>query len=334
DSGVLLIDRAGAVSYANARLGQLLGAPSERLLGRPRDEALAGLLLPGDQDGAARWHTAPPGDPPRILRRFSDEVLDSDGSPLGLIEVYTDITELEAVNQLKDEFVAAAAHDLKTPVTAIKGYAQIAMRLARRLEDQRIVQQLEIINARSNDLTYLMDSILDLSRIQAGRLRLELSAFAAQDALAKIIQQLDYDLQRQRRAVDLVQPAAPVMVSWDRARIERVLLNLLGNAIKYSPAGGPLGLLLRQPAPGEVELVVTDHGIGIPPEERERIFERFYRVRQAIDDGFKGTGMGLYLARSVVEEHGGRIWAADALHGGPGTSVFVSLPAEAPAEGA
>lgn len=330
DSGVLLIDRSGTIRYANARLGQLLGAPSERLFGLPRDQALAGLLLPqpGGPGGAASWRTA--HRPPRILRRFSNEVHDSDGAPLGQIEVYTDITELEAVNQLKDEFVAAAAHDLKTPVTAIKGYAQIAMRQARRLEDQRIVQQLEVINARSNDLTHLMDSILDVSRIQAGRLRLELKTFAAQEPVARIIRQLDYDLQRQRRAVALDQPAEPIIVTWDQARIERVLLNLLGNAIKYSPGGGALELALRQPAPDEVELIVSDHGIGIPPAERERIFERFYRVRQAIDDGFKGTGMGLYLVRNVVEEHGGRIWAADAIHGGPGTSMIVRLPVRAP----
>ena len=107
------------------------------------------------------------------------------------------------------------------------------------------------------------------------------------------------------------------------------MINLIGNALKYSPAGGPVALRARYLADAgqdAVELAVTDHGIGIPPGERAQVFERFFRGRQAIADAFKGSGLGLYICRGIVAAHGGRIWAADALHGGPGTTIFVVLP--------
>jgi signal transduction histidine kinase len=271
------------------------------------------------------------GPLPRVLQRTIDDVYDGDGQPLGTIEVYADITHIEEVNQLKDEFVAAAAHDLKTPVTAIKGYAQIGLRLARRLDQPRLVQYLDMINTRSDELTYLMDSLLDVSRIQAGRLRLEIEPLLVHDLIAKVVQYFEFDLQRQQREIVVDLPPEPLRVEWDPPRMERMLINLISNAIKYAPHGGPIELRVRRlPSPtagtNDIEIAVTDHGIGIPSAERERVFGRFYRVRQTIEAGFKGTGLGLYISQSVVTAHGGTIWADAALHGGPGTTIFVRLP--------
>ena len=331
DSGVLLIDGQNIVRYANARLGELLGADVGRWPGQPRGALLGALLAPVERPSAPfygdLWATA--GPPRRVLRRFTNQVTEPGGGPAGTIEVYSDVTTLHEMDQLKDEFVAAAAHDLKTPVTAVKGYTQIALRLARKSGDQRLLQQLEMINARSDDLAYLMDTLLDMSRIQAGRLRLDVEPAALSALVGRVARHFEFDLRRQKRTLAVDLPGEAIDLEWDGPRVERLLINLIGNALKYSPAGGPVELRARHlDDAGEdtIELAVTDHGIGIPPEERDRIFERFFRGRQAIADAFKGSGLGLYISQGVVAAHGGRIWAADALHGGPGTTIFVVLP--------
>jgi two-component system phosphate regulon sensor histidine kinase PhoR len=334
DSGVMLVDRAGIVRYANARLGKLFATDVRYWPGQPR-----GAVLQLPLQLLERSSTTFGGDmlewrrdsQRRVLHRMEDDVFDSAGELLGMIEVYTDVTDIEEVNQLKDEFVAAAAHDLKTPVTAIKGYAQIGLRLAQRIDQPRLVKYLDMVNTRSDELTYLMDSLLDVSRIQAGRLRLEVEPLLVHTLIAKVMQYFEFDLQRQHRTVDVELPAEPLTVEWDAPRMERVLINLISNALKYSPGSSAVGLRVRRIAatasePAQVELAVTDHGIGIPADERALIFERFYRVRETVEAGFKGTGLGLYICYSVVGAHGGRIWADAALHGGPGTTVYVYVP--------
>lgn len=337
DSGVLLRDESGIVRYANARLGALVEVDVTQWRGHPRADLMPTTLQPLKQsehlfDGQL-WVVV--GATPRVLRRFAQHVTDQDGTPLGSIEVYSDVTQLHRTNQLRDEFVAAAAHDLKTPVTAIKGYAQIALRLARTLEEPRLVQQLAMINARSDDLARLMDSLLDMSRIQAGRLQLDLTTLTVQDLVGHVMKHFDFDLHRRQRSIVRDLPADPLDVEWDRHRMEGVLINLIGNALKYSPEGGDVIVRVRHipdaPQLGNdaVELAVTDYGIGIPVAERENIFDRFYRVREAVEHGFRGTGIGLYTSHSIVKAHGGRIWAADAIHGGRGTTVFIRMPRRA-----
>jgi two-component system phosphate regulon sensor histidine kinase PhoR len=338
DSGVLLTDEQGIIRYANARLGMLLNVDVADWPGRERAAMLPGkltrfmptnTLLDGDH-----WEIVEPSH--RILRRFAESVADHTGATIGSIEVYSDTTQIYEMNQLKDEFVAAAAHDLKTPVTAVKGYAQIALRLARKLDDPKLLQQLTMINARSDDLRLLMDGLLDMSRIQAGRLQLDLQPIVVQQLIANVIKHFDFDLQRKQRAVTCQLPAEPVAVEWDRHRIEGVLINLIGNALKYSPDGGDVSVRVQLVEQASnitdcaVEIVVTDHGIGIPVGERARIFDRFYRTPEVVEYGFRGTGIGLYITHSIVQMHGGRIWADDAVHGGLGTSLFMTLPVHAP----
>ncbi len=330
DSGVLLVDRAGIVRYANAQLGQLLESDTAGWLGRPRDEALPPSLIRHTTSraliGGEIW--AHHGATVRLLQRYVAPVNDPLGAQQGTIEVYTDVTAILEMNRLRDEFIAAAAHDLKTPVTAVKGYAQIAQRLAKRLGDQRLIDQLGMINARSDELARLMDGLLDMSRLQGARLRLDLQETTLQAIVARVAGYFEFDLRRRGRTLQVDLPAESIAVRWDRARIEAVLINLVDNALKYSPDGERV-ILAAQRAPGASDVVlltITDHGIGVPLAERERIFERFYRARQAVERGFKGTGIGLYIARSIVELHGGRIWVGDALHGGAGATFHLRLP--------
>lgn len=329
DSGVLLVDQGGVVRYTNARMAALLGIDVATWIGRPRAE-LPRPALDGEQSveglSGALWELE---DPPRVLRCATSSVYDRHAAPMGTVEVYSDVTAIQHMNRLKDEFIAAAAHDLKTPVTAVKGYAQIALRMARRLGDEKLVQQLAMINARSDDLTHLMESLLDISRIQAGRLRLDLAETSLGVLVEAVLLHFDFDLRRQNRTLTLEIAEPELLVCWDRLRIIRALANLISNALKYSPEGGPVVLaadVLRHAHHTSVQFWVTDSGIGIPEEERERVFERFYRVPQTVAYGFKGTGLGLYICRHVVEAHHGRVWITDARYGGHGTSICVLLP--------
>ncbi len=337
DSGVLLTDQSGIVRYANARLGSLLEVTVAAWPGQQRADIMRLALQPVTQQSplfeGELWQVV--AGEGRILRRFVQPVADHTGQPLGSLEVYSDVTQLLKTDQLRDEFVAAAAHDLKTPVTAVKGYAQIALRVASKLNEPRLVQQLTMINARSDDLALLMDSLLDMSRIQAGRLQLQISPVLVQDLVKHVTKHFDFDLQRKQRTITCQLPEEPLEVAWDRHRMEGVLINLIGNALKYSPDGGDIHLqaqrVMEKANQGDdaVVLTVTDHGIGIPPAERELIFQRFYRVREAVERGFRGTGIGLYISQMIVSLHGGRMWASDALHGGRGTTMHIVLPTTA-----
>jgi|GEM_PF-6368230 len=329
DSGVLLTDQHGIVRYTNTRLGTFFDTDVATWIDRPRAAVMPTTLTRLEHEESLfdgeLWEFA--GTQRRVLSRFVEQVYDLTGTSLGGIEVFSDVTQVQEMNQLKDEFVAAAAHDLKTPVTAIKGYAQIGLRLARQLGAERLIQQLAMIDARSTELSHLMDALLDLSRLQAGRFELAFETFDVGDLVRSAAQHFAFDLRRRGRELVLDLPPTPVQVTWDRTRMLGVLINLIGNGIKYSPDGGIVEVRVAlAPHDDAVQLTVTDYGIGIPVAERERIFDRFYRTREAVEGSFKGTGIGLYISRRVVELHGGTIEAIAALHGGTGSTMVLVLP--------
>lgn len=227
----------------------------------------------------------------------------------------------ESALRMRDEFLSIAAHELKTPITALLGYAQFAQRRLRRdgmMEAGQIGQVLQTITGQAGRLTRLLDQLLEISRLGAGRLTLERQSL---DLTALVRQVVDGGAWSDRHSLTLDLPRA-LDVPIDALRIEQVLTNLLDNAVKYSPDGGVIEVGLRQASSVEAELSVRDHGLGIPAERRERIFERFY---QAHADGHRsGWGLGLSICRQIVELHGGRIDAAFPDDGG--TRIIVRLP--------
>jgi two-component system, OmpR family, phosphate regulon sensor histidine kinase PhoR len=271
-----------------------------------------------------------------FFRWFTGPVKDSDGTVIGSIEVFTDVTRIQMENQLKDEFIASAAHDLKTPVTAIKGFTQMALRLSRKQPDMNLTKQLDMVLARTNELSHLMETLLDMSRLQGERFALNIENGTLQELIYRVLRYFDFDTQRQHRVITVDVPPEPIEVVWDLNRMERVLINLIGNALKFSLAREEVVVQGKthksETGQDEIILTVTDFGIGIAPAERERVFERFYRVRETIDAGFKGSGLGLYLARSTVELHGGKIWIEDATRQERGTTIFIIMPCHAPSE--
>jgi signal transduction histidine kinase len=214
--------------------------------------------------------------------------------------------EAQQAIAVRENFLSMAAHELKTPVTSLRGFAQLLVRrldLQKELEPARLRQALETINQQSERLLHLIVRLLDLSKLEAGRLELEPEITNLTALLERLVEGLRATPERHTVVMNL--PAEPVQALVDPLRIEQVVSNLVDNAIKYSPEGGLIDLTLTPlPAQQLVQLRVKDQGVGIPVEHREHIFEQFY---QAQHRGFAGIGMGLYITRQIIELHGGQI---------------------------
>jgi len=257
------------------------------------------------------------------------------GREPGLLAVILDTTdavlERERAVKEKDEFLTVASHELKTPLTAISMAAQIIRRgLSRGTLDVALLErQSTTLEAQVKRSAKLIGDLLDISRLRAGRLDLE----RAPVDLAMLVQevrdrQTDALPPEQAERIGLISDDDPVFVEGDLARLDQVVTNLVTNAVKYSPDGGPVELRVARDG-GSAVLVVTDHGIGIPLEERTTNFAPFQRGASAQARRIEGTGLGLYITQRIVNEHGGHLTMEET--SGGGTTVTVRLPALAPA---
>jgi len=253
------------------------------------------------------------------------------------IELQTGYERLQELDKLKSQFLSIASHELKTPITAMSGFVQIAVRRIRRRlgagrpnepdwkkEEETLLEQLEVVQRQTGKLARLVDELLDVSRIESGRLELRLADVDLPELAAEVMRR--HQLMATKHELRLVyDPDRKLAVRGDRDHLEQVLNNLIGNAMKYSPAGGAIEVKVARVGEHEVELSVGDHGIGIRPAELARVFGLFYRSpdRDARDVG--GMGLGLYITKEIVDRHNGRIWAESEL--AQGTTFHVALPA-------
>jgi len=236
-----------------------------------------------------------------------------------LIDEATSVRAREEATRLKDDFLSAAAHDLKTPLTTITALAQLLERWA--LRDPAAPADLGRIRrlvAEAERLRTLVLELLDAARVEQGRILGAREEFDLVELCREVLGRQASE--RHRFALDA---AGPVIGAWDRVRIAQLVENLVENAVKYSPDGGEVRVGVRREA-GTAELTVADRGIGIPADDLPRLFDRFHRGSNVDDRRFSGMGLGLYICRGIVEQHGGRIRAESAP--GVGTTFHVSLP--------
>lgn len=260
----------------------------------------------------------------------------------GALVVLQDVSALKEAERLKDEFIAIAAHELRTPMTAIRGYATMLLRQSQRQQssadtstsDSADLQReaLETIDQATSRLAELTDDLFDVARLQAGRLDLR---FEPQDLVALVRRVIKRaQITSQQHQIELRDAPDMLVVDIDPHRFEQVLGNLLSNAIKYTLDGGPIELTVHEvtDANGDPSalLTISDHGIGIPTDQQSRIFTRFSRAANAQERGITGTGLGLYISRELVERHNGRIWFES--KEGVGTTFFISLPVHVEAD--
>lgn len=251
-------------------------------------------------------------------------IRNSAGEITGAVAVSSDITELHHLMRQKDEFLSVASHELKTPLTSMKGFTQIAMRRLLKSGHAPEAEMLVQVDRQINRLSELVNDLLDVSRIQTGRLTMEPVSYNFADQVRRVaeIMQATTEL----HTIHLKIPEE-LQIRGDLNRLEQVLINLLGNAIKYSPQGGNIHVCLVEKG-GEVQLSVCDEGIGIPEKDRVHLFERFHRASNVVTHKIPGFGLGLYISYEIMKAHGGRIWLEQSMTSQKGACFCIALPTD------
>src|SRR5256714_1370508 len=239
--------------------------------------------------------------------------------------------QLKELDRMKSQFLSIASHELKTPITAMSGFLQVALRRVRRLGEvgasapvaeslRGITEQLEVVYRQTGKLARLVDELLDVSRIQTGRIEFRYGDVDLSELANEVATRMQ--LTTTTHTISVLRDPESVVTA-DRDHLEQVLNNLVTNAIKYSPTGGAITIEVRPDDDG-VRLSVTDQGIGIPEKELDAIFGLFYRSPDRAARDAAGMGLGLYISREIVVRHGGRIWAESG--GAKGSTLNVVIP--------
>lgn len=255
----------------------------------------------------------------RIYDYILVPVLDAKGEVTAIAGTTRDITEIKKLAEQKDEFLAIASHELKTPLTSLKAYAQVVQSIFEDRHDTEAALMLSRMDNQINKLTGLITDLLDVTRIQSGKLQFNQGLFDLSELTSGIVDELQ--LTTTKHVIKKDVPAALLLYA-DKERIGQVITNLVTNAIKYSPAGGEVQVKLLAEG-DQLLLSVKDFGIGIPADRQSKVFEQFYRAnnyRQAIS----GMGIGLYISAEIVQRSGGRIWVDS--KEGVGSTFYVALP--------
>ena len=251
-------------------------------------------------------------------------LMTAQGRLLNIIGSVRDITRFREADTLKDTFISVVSHELKTPISIIKGYAE-TLRRPQALRDPALADELlGVIAEESDRLARLVDDLLDASRLQAGGLPFrDVEEVDLRVIVRRVVER--YRPQSTQHTLTVDFPADYPLIQGDPQRLEQVLDNFISNAIKYAPRGGDI-VMRGEANPAEVIISVTDQGVGIPLDEQEKIFDRFYRVESPETRAVSGTGLGLYLTRAIVRAHGGRCWVDS--RPGYGSTFYVALPRE------
>jgi two-component system phosphate regulon sensor histidine kinase PhoR len=323
NDGLLLVNSREEVTALNPAGAALLDADLEWAVGKSfvlvvRDHELITLLREALRRQETRQSV--------IELTLGERTIEATAGPVAgfnephAIVLLRDVTELRRLETVRREFVANVSHELRTPIASIK--AMVETLEAGAIEDRDLTYDfLNRMVGESDRLAALVDDLLDLGRLELGRVTLHIEPLDPADLLNRAVERLRPQTERARVSLTTAIPAGLPRVAADRARIEQVVLNLVHNAIKFTPAGGSISVTA---SPGDAELVVSvqDTGAGIAPEELGRLFERFYKVDRSRRS--EGTGLGLAIAKHIVQAHDGSIWVESEV--GKGSRFYFTLP--------
>ena len=340
--GVLVADADGGVILFNIACERILGLDRQAVINRPLNE-FVGIYGAGGKSWAhaiERWSKNPnsyqPGefvaqrlelDNQRVISVHLAPVIASE-EYLGSVSVIRDITREVEVDRLKSEFVTNVSHELRTPMTSIKGYADLMLLGAAGQLAPDQARFLEIIKNNADRLSLLVNDLLDISRIESGRVQLVMRPTAVGDVIREVVATLEGRIDEQLKPMTLEADLPPTLPpAWgDRERITQIIMNLADNAFNYTDAGGRITLSARyDEARTELVIEVSDTGIGIAPDDQARLFDRFYRGEDALVLAQSGTGLGLAIAKQLAEMHGGRLSLARS-EPGQGSTFALTLP--------
>ena len=335
DAAIMLVGSDRRVAYANHEMARLLGIPGDAMRGTGLEivhRFLAGAL--GDPGALAAQEQALAGAAPlrdrvefafpraATCQRVVAPVRDPGGALVGHIVLYRDVTREVEVERLKSEFVSVVSHELRTPMTSIKTSLALLLAGASGTLDPAAREMLEIALRNADRLIRLVNDLLDLSRIEARRMEFQLEAVPLADAIKSSIEALAAFAADAGVTVETEPPAAALRVLGVRGRVEQVVVNLVSNAIKFSPPGGRVRVRCRGDGDGVV-VEVADEGPGIPPEKLQVTFEPFRQLDSSTTRAHGGAGLGLAISHGIVQALGGKLWAESEV--GAGSRFFVRL---------
>jgi PAS domain S-box-containing protein len=315
--GIIAVDPQGVIVLWNRAAEHVTGVPQAEALGRPLVRVLQRDLA--SSDGGDQLVQVQRGGE-QVWLSVSEAVMrDPAGGVAGRIFAFRDVSAERIVEQMKTAFVSTVSQELRRPLTSIYGFSETLLRRDVLFSEDERHTFLGYIASEAERLTSIVDQLLSVARLDAGDLEVDLAATDVRSVVAEAVEPLSSSgsVNGHRFVLDL--PDEPLDAAVDRERLRQILDALVENAVKYSPAGGTVTLAARR-RPDAVEVRVTDEGIGIAPDEHDRIFSKFYRS----DSAGGGTGLGLFIVQGLVRAMGGRIWVDSAA--GAGASFVFELP--------
>jgi two-component system phosphate regulon sensor histidine kinase PhoR len=322
---LLVVDSNRQVILTNQTFRKLFDAPeisvATPLLEIVRDPTLDQLLTDAFRgDGPVRCELAL-GDSQIELHAVATR--NESGQITGALVLFHDITELKRIDQVRRDFVANVSHELRTPLSILRGYIETLLDNPKTPREE-LTRILHVMERHSDRLELLVEDLLTLAQLESGNPNLQLGTLDLSNFLPEMVRDWEKKLANKQLNMSVDVPADLSPIRADRTRVQEALYNLLDNAVKYSRDHGEIRLSARQ-RDGEIELAVSDEGIGITKEDLPRIFERFYRADKARSaDNIRGTGLGLAIVKHIAQLHGGRVEAESELD--KGTTIRVVLP--------
>lgn len=334
--GILILNPDHSIERINAAFARMYGRPQKELQDMDHGQLIQWVKPPHgitlDKAEAGGWPLSPQahlyvegdiqrpnGQPPLPVGITYAPLLSREGTLINTIATVRDITRFRQADELKSEFISIISHELKTPVALIKGYVSTLRRDDVEWGSDVMGNSLQVIEEEADRLTGLIENLLDASRLQAGGMELKRADIGMHQLATRLADRFQTQTEDHKILVDIPENFPVVMA--DEKRIEQVLSNLISNAIKYAPNGEIH--ITGQTLPDQLIICVTDEGPGIAVGDMPHIFDRFYRAPEA-SRKTKGAGLGLYLARAIVEAHGGRMWADPKVE--KGARICFSLP--------
>jgi PAS domain S-box-containing protein len=326
DDGVILVDEAGIVRLWNPTAAISLRQPAVEAVGRPIAELLGDWqslqsripVASEPQAGASRAQALP------VEVQGEERWLSISAVrfPGGTVYAFRDVTDERAVEQMKTDFVSTVSHELRTPLAAIYGAAMTLRRRDVDLEESQRDRLLEVVSSEADRLARIVNDILWASRLESGRMSIAIERCDAASITNEVV---DVLRSRAPEGIEVVVSKSRGLpqVAADPDKLRQILTNLIDNAVKYSPDGGRVEVEIGRSG-GRVRFRVTDQGLGVPPAEQDRIFEKFFRLDPNLTRGVGGTGLGLYITRELVTRMNGRIWVDS--DGRTGSSFSLELP--------
>ncbi len=340
--GIIVYNKNDQIIYANEAAVAMMGFTSfqamlevssativssyeiidERRKPMPPSQLPHHRVLAGEREAQATigYHHKLDGEFERWSVAKARPVFDERGNITLVISLIHDITDRVLAEQRKDEFISMASHELKTPVTSLKGFTHVLQRRLKKLQDEQGLHFLGRIDIQLNKLSRLISELLDVSGMQAGKLVFQAETFDLDELIQETVENLQPTTSTHRL---LIEGKAHTQIVGDKDRLGQVLINLLTNSIKYSPHANKV-IIGASRRPGEVIVSVQDFGIGISKLHQEKIFERFYRVTDEAEKTYPGLGIGLYLSYEIVKRHHGQMWVESSK--GEGSTFYIALP--------